>query len=82
MANDPSNDPSANDTPVDGEPDDEANRLEAYDLDGDGKVSIVEDAKFRLGVVDAQLEQAAEEDGLTGKLADAAHQIVDKLDND
>lgn len=82
MANDPSNDPSVNDTPVDDEPDDDANRLEAYDLDGDGKVSITEDAKAQLGVVDARLEQAAEEGGLTGKLAEAAHQIVDKLDND
>lgn len=71
--------------PADDEPtaaDDEAARLDAYDLDGDGKVSSIEDARARLGIVDAQLEQAADEGGVKGAVADAIHRVVDKLDND
>ena len=73
--------------PDDNVPDDEsaedkASRLEAYDLDGDGQVGAIEDIRARLGVVDAQLEEVAEEGGLKGKIADAAHHIVDRLDND
>ncbi len=56
--------------------------LEAYDLDGDGKISIIESERARLGLVDARLEEIAEEGGLKGKLADAAHNVIDKLDND
>lgn len=56
--------------------------LDAYDLDGDGKVSIVEDARATLGIVDAKLEELAEEGGVRGKLADAARKVVDKIDND
>jgi hypothetical protein len=56
--------------------------LDAYDLDDDGKVSLVEAARAQLGVVDARLEEAAEHGGLTGRLADAAHHVVDRLDND
>lgn len=56
--------------------------LDAYDLDGDGKVSIVEDARATLGIVDAKLEEIAEEGGVRGKLADAARKVVDKIDND
>ncbi|MCU0259376.1 MAG: hypothetical protein MUE78_00005 [Ilumatobacteraceae bacterium] len=56
--------------------------LEAYDLDDDGKVSLVEGARAQLGVIDARLEEIAEHGGITGKLADAAHHVVDKLDND
>lgn len=57
--------------------------LDAYDLDDDGKVSLVEEARSALGVVDARLEEIAEEhDGVVGKLADVAHRVVDKLDND
>lgn len=56
--------------------------LDAYDLDGDGKVSIIEDARATLGIVDAKLEELAEEGGVRGKLADAAHKLTDKLDND
>lgn len=56
--------------------------LEAFDLDQDGTISVVEEERARLGVVDARLEAIAEEGGVKGKLADAAHFIVDKLDND
>jgi len=61
---------------------DEQSALAAYDLDGDGKISPIEEARAVLGVADARLEQIAEEGGLKGKLADAAHHVVDKLDND
>jgi hypothetical protein len=74
MAAEPENDPTVED------PEAEASRLGAYDLDGDGKISMVEDARARLGVIDADLEHAAEEGG--GKIAEAAHHIVDKFDND
>jgi hypothetical protein len=56
--------------------------LEAFDLDHDGKISLVESERARLGVVDARLEELAEEGGLKGKLAEGMHKIVDKLDND
>ena len=56
--------------------------LAAYDLDGDGKISMVEAERARLGLIDARLEEIAEEGGLKGSLAEAAHRIVDKLDND
>ncbi len=61
---------------------DEDVRLDAYDLDDDGKISLVEDARANLGVVDAQLEALADEPGLKGRLANAAHKLTDKLDND
>ncbi|MFK8023337.1 MAG: hypothetical protein AB8G26_05165 [Ilumatobacter sp.] len=61
---------------------DEEVALGAYDLDGDGKVSAVEEARAALGLADARLEQVAEEGGLKGKIADAAHHVVDRLDND
>ncbi len=56
--------------------------LEAFDLDGDGKISIMESERARLGVVDARLEELAQEDGLKGTLAKAAHELLDKIDND
>jgi hypothetical protein len=56
--------------------------IEAYDLDEDGKVSIVEGARAQLGVVDARLEELGEQGGIVGKIAEAAHHLVDKLDND
>lgn len=59
-----------------------AEELEAFDLDHDGKISLVESERARLGVVDARLEEIAEEGGLKGKLAEGVHRIVDKLDND
>ncbi len=60
----------------------EESALAAYDLNGDGKISPIEEARAVLGVADARLEQVAEEGGFKGKIADAAHHIVDKLDND
>lgn len=72
--------PSSN---IDPSPEEREALLDAYDLDDDGKVSLVEEARSVLGVVDARLEEAAEEhEGVVGKLADAAHRVVDKLDND
>ncbi len=59
-----------------------AEELEAFDLDHDGKISLVESERARLGVVDARLEEIAEEGGLKGKLAEGAHRLLDKLDND
>ncbi len=56
--------------------------LAAYDLDGDGKISVLESERARLGLVDARLEEIAEDGGIKGKLADAAHHVIDKLDND
>jgi hypothetical protein len=56
--------------------------LEAYDLDEDGKVSVIESERARLGLVDARLEELAEEPGIKGKFAEAAHKVLDKLDND
>lgn len=76
MATEPERDPNVED------PEAKASRVGAYDLDGDGKVSPIEDARATLGVIDAQLEHAAEEGGIKGKLAEAAHHIADKLDND
>ena len=63
------------------ESDDDA-RLAAYDLDEDGTVSLGEDARARLGIIDARLAAIAAEPGLKGKVAGIAHRIVDKIDND
>ena len=88
MAHDDDIDPEADvgETPAEAleqvETDDEAVRLDAYDLDDDGKISLVEDARATLGVVDARLEELADEPGLKGRLANAAHKVTDKLDND
>ncbi len=72
MADDPQPDPAA----------DEESFVAAYDLDGDGEVSAIEDVRAVLGLADARLEQIAGEGGAKGKIADAAHHLVDKLDND
>jgi hypothetical protein len=56
--------------------------LETFDLDGDGQISVIEAERARLGLVDARLEQLAAEGGLTGSIADVAHRIIDRLDND
>ena len=56
--------------------------IEPYDLDDDGKVSIIEADRARLGLLDARMEEIAEEGGLKGSLAKAAHKVIDKLDND
>lgn len=71
--------------PSDGEPAADPNEesyVAAYDLDEDGEVSPVEDARGFLGLADARLEQLADEGGAKGKVAEAAHRIVDRLDND
>jgi hypothetical protein len=63
-------------------PEEQAAAVEAEDLNDDGKVSIIEEVRSEIGVVDAYLEEIAEEGGIKGKLAKAAHEIVDKIDND
>jgi hypothetical protein len=56
--------------------------LETFDVDGDGKIGMIDAERARLGLLDARLEQIAEEGGLKGSLAEAAHNLVDRLDND
>ena len=56
--------------------------LETYDLDGDGKISAIEAERARLGLVDARLEEIAQDGGVKGAIAEAAHKVLDKLDND
>lgn len=67
--------------PADETENDEA-RLDAYDVNHDGHISPIEDVQALLGVADARLAEIAEEPGLKGKIADAAHKVVDRLDND
>ena len=67
---------------TDDEPTDEELNLETFDLDGDGKISVIEAERARLGLVDARLEEIAEEGGLKGTIAEAAHKVLDKFDND
>lgn len=69
-----------NDTPPTA--DEQAAAVEAEDLNNDGKVSIVEELRADLGVVDARLEAIADDGGIKGKIAKAAHEVVDKIDND
>jgi hypothetical protein len=61
---------------------DEELDLVSYDLNDDGKISPIEGARFELGIADARLEELAEQPGLKGKIADVAHHLLDKLDND
>ena len=56
--------------------------IEPFDLDDDGKVSIVEADRARLGLLDARMEEIIEEGGLKGSLAKVAHKVLDKFDND
>ena len=56
--------------------------LETYDLNDDGKISLLEVVRERLGSIDAGLEKRSLEPGLRGKIAGVAHRIVDKTDND
>ena len=71
-------------TAVDGDDGDDGEdaALDPYDLDQDGKVSLIEAERGRLGIVDARMEELADEPGIKGKLAEAAHKILDELDND
>ena len=55
---------------------------DALDAAGHHDLGIVAGIETALGVADARLEQVAEEGGLKGKIAEAAHHLVDKLDND
>ncbi len=75
MSNDEATEPAPDET-------DEELDLVSYDLNDDGKISPLEGARAELGLVDARLEELAEEPGIKGRLADAAHHIIDKLDND
>jgi hypothetical protein len=59
-----------------------AEEVDAYDLDADGKISLTEMGRAQIGIVDARLEQIAEQEGITGKIAEAAHKVLDALDND
>lgn len=77
MADGPEISPESTD---DGSPDEL--ELETFDLDHDGKISMIEAERARLGLVDARLEEIADEGGLKGSLAEAAHKVLDKLDND
>jgi hypothetical protein len=74
------NDSDAKDAKADDEPDEL--ELETYDLGHDGKIGVVDAERARWGLVDARLEEIAEEGGVKGALADVAHKIVDKFDND
>lgn len=69
------NEPEPQDTPDDVE-------LEVFDADHDGHIGVLDAERARLGIVDAELEQASHEGGVKGKLADLAHKVIDKLDND
>jgi carboxymethylenebutenolidase len=64
------------------DPADPSVETETFDLDHDGKVSLIEEGRARLGLLDARLEQAAEHGGVTGKIAGVVHKLTDKLDND
>ncbi len=61
----------------------ESERLLAiYDLNKDGKISVVETLRATLGIVDARMQKLAKRDGVLGKLATAAHRLLDRFDND
>jgi hypothetical protein len=73
--------PAANEAAADEASAEEA-QLDAYDLDEDGRVSLIENVRGELGMLDARAAEIAEEEGLKGKLGKAAHRLLDKLDND
>lgn len=81
MANEQDNEEPDDHDDVEAEENLEA-QVEAYDLDGDGKISLVEQERARLGLVDAHLEEVAEGDGPAAKIAEVVHKVVDRLDND
>ena len=82
MTDDQSTETPEPEPPFEETPEEEAARIEAFDLDHDGKVSFVEGARAQLGVVDAHLEELEDKGGITGKAAEVAHHLLDKLDND
>ena len=74
--------PADDDVEPDADLSPEAAELAAFDLDGDGKISLIEAERARLGVVDARLAELSEGGGLKGSIAEAAHKVLDKFDND
>lgn len=81
MSNDETPPATTDDAAGTPETDDELD-LVSFDLNDDGKISPLEGARQEIGLVDARLEEIAREGGVKGKLADAAHHVLDKLDND
>ena len=49
---------------------------------GDGEIGVIDHERARLGLVDARMEEIAEEGGIKGALAEVAHKILDVFDND
>ena len=76
--------PDESETPSgsDGQPTDDELELETYDIDGDGEIGVIDHERARLGLVDARMEEIAEEGGIKGALAEIAHKILDAFDND
>ena len=64
------------------QPTDDELELETYDIDHDGEIGVIDHERARLGLVDARMEEIAEEGGIKGVLAEAAHKILDVFDND
>ena len=64
------------------QPTDDELELETYDLDHDGEIGVIDHERARLGLVDARMEEIAEEGGIKGALAEVAHKILDVFDND
>ncbi len=64
------------------QPTDDELELETYDIDGDGEIGVIDHERARLGLVDARMEEIAEEGGIKGALAEVAHKILDVFDND
>ena len=64
------------------EPTDAELELETYDIDGDGEIGVIDHERARLGLVDARMEEIADEGGIKGALAEVAHKILDVFDND
>jgi len=56
--------------------------LETYDIDHDGEIGVIDHERARLGLVDARMEEIAEEGGIKGAFAGVAHKILDAFDND
>ena len=73
---------SENSTEQADEPTPQELELETYDLDGDGEIGVIDHERARLGLIDARLEEIAEEGGVKGAIAEAAHKVLDKFDND
>ena len=61
MSDDQSTETPEPEPPFEETPEEEAARIDAFDLDHDGKVSFVEGARAQLGVVDAHLEELEQE---------------------